>query len=219
MTLDKNLKIVMEEWKSKKLFLLKELTDLLNCAEITVKCYLRKWNAISSYNHNSKYYTLPEIAEFDANGLWEYNGIGFSEDGNLIQTIVHLVSLSLNGLYVKDIADLLHLDCTSLISRIFRRKYLTRKRFSGKYIYFSADEDIYKRQLKERRKIIEIQSGTEISDTVAVAILVELINNPRLANDEFVKHLSIKSINITEIQLNSFLEHHGIPKKTSDLQQ
>ena len=58
MVLDKNLKIVIEEWKSKKVFLLKELTDILKCSEITVKCYLRKWNAISSYNNNSKYYTL-----------------------------------------------------------------------------------------------------------------------------------------------------------------
>lgn len=219
MVLDKNLKIVIEEWKSKKVFLLKELTDILKCSEITVKCYLRKWNAISSYNNNSKYYTLPEIAEFDANGLWKYNGIGFSKNGNLIQTIVHLVSLSLNGLNVKDIADLLHLDCTSLISRIFNRKYLMRKRFSGKYIYFSADEDIYELQLKEWEKIIETQAGIKISDTVAVTILVELISNPGLVNDEFVKHLSRKSINITKIQLNSFLEHHKILKKTSDLQQ
>ena len=219
MVLDKNLKIVIEECKSKKVFLLKELTDILKCSEITVKCYLRKWNAISSYNNNSKYYTLPEIAEFDANGLWQYNGIGFSKNGNLIQTIVHLVSLSLNGLNVKDIADLLHLDCTSLISRIFNRKYLMRKRFSGKYIYFSVDEDIYELQLKERKKIIETQADIKISDTVAVTILVELISNPGLVNDEFVKHLSRKSINITKIQLNSFLEHHKILKKTSDLQQ
>ena len=219
MVLCKNLKIVIEEWKIKKVFLLKELTDLLKCSEITIKCYLRKWNAISSYNNNSKYYTLPEIAEFDAKGLWNYNGIGFSKNGNLIQTIVHLISLSSNGLYVKDIADILHHDCTSLISRIFNRKYLMRKRFIGKYIYFSADEDIYERQLKEREKIIEIQTGIEIYDTVAVTILVELINNPRLANDEFIKHLSRKSINITKIQLNSFLEHHRILKKTPDLQQ
>ncbi len=70
---------------------------------------------------------------------------------------------------------------------------------------------------KKREKIIEKQFGREISDTVAVAILTELISNPALGSNEFIKHLGKKSINITEVQLKSFLEHHGILKKTRDL--
>jgi len=37
----------------------------------------------SSYSHTGRYYTLSSIAEFDADGLCRYQGIGVSRDGTL----------------------------------------------------------------------------------------------------------------------------------------
>ena len=38
---------------------------------------------VSSYSHTDRYYTLSSVAEFDADGLWQFQGIGFSRDGTL----------------------------------------------------------------------------------------------------------------------------------------
>ena len=44
-------------------------------------CYLR------SYSHRGKYYTLPEIARFNEQGLWSCRGVHFSKQGSLLNTI------------------------------------------------------------------------------------------------------------------------------------
>ena len=42
---------------------------------------------LSSYTHTGRFYTLVSIPAFDADGLWRYEGIGFSRDGTLKATV------------------------------------------------------------------------------------------------------------------------------------
>jgi len=42
--------------------------------------------------------TLPEIPEFDRNGLWKYQSVLFSAYGNLKQIIIELIRRSETGL-------------------------------------------------------------------------------------------------------------------------
>src|SRR3989304_1574185 len=48
----------------------------------------------SSYTHTGRYYTLVSVPEFDADGLWRSQGIGFSRDGTLKATVQRLVETS-----------------------------------------------------------------------------------------------------------------------------
>ena len=41
----------------------------------------------ASYSHAGKYYTLEELARWDADGLWTFQGIRFSHNGSLLQTL------------------------------------------------------------------------------------------------------------------------------------
>ena len=123
---------------------------------------------------NSRYYTLPEIAEFDSNDLWWYDGVGFSRNGNMVKTIVHFVTLSSRGLNIGEIAELLKVDCKSLISKIYKDQKLERRNINGQYVYFSIDEEIFKQQLHEHEKQLEEQFGKNIPDSLAVAVLTEL---------------------------------------------
>src|SRR3989442_417549 len=45
----------------------------------------------SSYSHAGRYYTLEDIPQFDRDGLWHYQGVGFSRYGSLKSTVEHLV--------------------------------------------------------------------------------------------------------------------------------
>jgi hypothetical protein len=48
----------------------------------------------SSYTHTGRYYTLVSVPTFDADGLWRYQGIGFSRDGTLKAKVQRLVETS-----------------------------------------------------------------------------------------------------------------------------
>lgn len=219
MNSEKAIKTVKARWKRQKAMLLDELAQLMNCSAITVRRRLKKWNSISSYNKNGRYYTLPEIAKFNDHGLWNYRGIGFSKNGNLIQTIMHLVRISPAGLYGENISDLLHLDSYSILARIMKRSSLRRKKILGKFIYFSSDGKIYDKQLRERIKINESQSTKRIPDSVGIAALVEFIKNPELGLLEISRLLNRQGVNITEILLKDFLVSHGVLKKNRDLRR
>ena len=129
-----SIEIVKERWKKNKAMLLEELVQIMSCSAITVRRRLKKLNSISSYNKNGRYYTLPEIAEFNDDGLWIYRSIGFSINGNLIQTITYLVCSSSAGLYGEDISRLLHLESYSILARIMKTALLRREKMFGKFI-------------------------------------------------------------------------------------
>lgn len=52
---------------------------------------------LSSYSHTGRYYTLRSVPEFDADGIWRYQGVGFSRDGTLKATVRRLVDASEAG--------------------------------------------------------------------------------------------------------------------------
>ena len=78
---------VLKQFRAKKVMTLAELTAGLDCSPRTVHRRLKTWRAINSYNHNGRYYTLPEVPEFDTHGLWRYRDIRFSQHGNLTDTV------------------------------------------------------------------------------------------------------------------------------------
>lgn len=216
---DKLFKVVHKDWKKKKLFVLGELLEMLDCSVVTVRRRLKEWNAISSYNKNGKYYTLSDIAQFDDNGLWFYRDIAFSNHGNLTQTISYLVRRSTAGLLGEDISEILRFNTYSILAKVIRKSSLIREKMFGKYIYFSDNKDIYSRQLRERIILNEQQSVKLLSDTVGVIVLVEFILNPELKLSEISRRLSNKGVNVTESLISNFFAYYGILKKTRDFQQ
>jgi hypothetical protein len=86
-----NLSPVIKKFKHKKVVTIVVLAAWLSCSIATARRRLKAWRAYTSYNHNGRYYTLPEIADFDENGLWQYQGVFFSKHGNLKQTLAHLL--------------------------------------------------------------------------------------------------------------------------------
>jgi len=89
----------------KKVVTLAELILRLHCSRRTVQRRLKEWQAINSYNHNGGYYTLPDIPQFDASGLWSCRGARFSRHGNLPQTVVQLVHDAPAGLTAAELGE------------------------------------------------------------------------------------------------------------------
>src|SRR5712672_2580783 len=54
--------------------------------DLTVFRKLKQLDYLTSYSHRARYYTLRQIARFDADGLWSYDAVWFSRHGTLLAT-------------------------------------------------------------------------------------------------------------------------------------
>ena len=94
----------LKHFREKKIMTISGIAESMQCSIPTVRNRLKKWKTYTSYNKNGRYYTLPDIPTFDQDGIWKFKGTFFSKQGNLKQTIIHLVNNSESGLTASQIA-------------------------------------------------------------------------------------------------------------------
>lgn len=199
--------------RSKKVVTLAELMLSLNCSRRTAQRRLAEWQAISSYNRNGSYYTLPDIPQFDAHGLWHYRGVLFSRFGNLAETFVGLVTQSFAGLTTSEADALLGVRTNSFLWSLRKHQALRREKYQGRYVYLSAVPDRYLEQIEQRRLMRGIARLPTNSE--AVIILVEKIKQPNLSNEELSRQLEKHKVFVEpEIIYDFFLRHDLAEKKT-----
>ncbi len=198
----------------KKVMTINELKNQMAVSEITIRRKLKKSEAITSYNKNGMFYTLPHIPKFDANGLWNYKGIRFSEHGNLIQTIIHLINQSPNGLHADAIGMLIACQPHSLLNQLCLKAAIQREKLHGKYVYFSNNEQLHKSQLNKYTSLQTQYIDEEISCIIAIRLLIEKIRKPKASLSHLVKNLHKGNIKISELQAEHFFKKHGIEKKS-----
>jgi len=203
----------MKYLRIKKVARLAELAEHLDCSPRTVQRRLADWQAIRSYNQNGGCYTLPEIAAFDANGLWRYKGVFFSRFGNLSETFVHLVAVSQAGLTAAEAGALLGLRASSFLWSFRDHQALKREKQHGLFVYYSSVPAVYTKQSEQRDRMPG--KARLPMDFEAVAILVEKIKGPALSNEELSRRLGKQRLSIApEVIGNLFAKHDLSVKKT-----
>lgn len=209
-------KDVLKRFRHKKVITIQELIDLLQSSVITARRRLKKWRTYTSFNNNGRYYTLPDIPDFDRNGIWKYQTILFSRYGNLKQTIIQLVKQSGAGLSAKEIAEIVELPSnSSFFSKLHNFSGIKRERHQGRYIYFSDTPVLYE---KQRQALTLYREGEYIlpSDAEAVVILVQLIKHPDISFEELSDRVAQEGKKIEPSVIKSFLESHDLLKKILD---
>jgi len=147
-----------------KVMTIKELIKRMMVSEITVRRKLKKSGALTSFNRNGKYYTLPHIPVFDSYGLWNYKEIRFSRHGNMHQTIIQLVNQSLCGLHAGAIGELIGYPPHSLLNKLCAKSLIKREKLHGRYVYFSIKDQLYKSQ-RDRYETVQQQYSED--DTIS----------------------------------------------------
>jgi len=209
-----NLSPVIQQFKNKKVVTVVVLAAWLSCSIATARRRLKAWRAYTSYNHNGRYYTLPEIADFDRNGLWRYQGVFFSKHGNLKQTVVHLVTHSAQGLSGAELGELLGLQPRSFLSHFRDHPEIDRENLMRRWIWFAADPKIREKQ-KQTRLVQAVTKGPRMpTDMEAVMILVDLIQHPDSDLEQVARRLKPKGLDIDVDTIRQLLAHHGLLKKT-----
>jgi hypothetical protein len=118
----------------------------------TVFRMLAKTDALSSYSHRGRFYTLRSIAGFSAKGLWECKQVRFSRFGNLLETLQELVERSPRGYSAKELEEMVGVKTKHALVELVQRTDLERHRLGGRYIYVSAQRTRAREQQRRRRE-------------------------------------------------------------------
>lgn len=195
---------------------LAEVAELVHSSIHTARRRLKEWQALTSYNQNGRYYALPDVPEFDTNGLWQRRGVYFSRYGNLKQTVVELVRRSPAGLDGGELRSLVGIEPRSFLSLFAKHPQLRREKVAGRFVYYSSDETLYNKQ-QQRRKALKAE-GRQPTPVEAVAILVEKIKYPTLSNEALSRRLKKQKLSLEAETIDNLLLYHGLTvKKTPHL--
>ena len=200
-------------FRRKMILTLAEVAELIHSSIHTARRRLKEWRALNSYNQNGRYYTLPDVPEFDANGLWQRRGVFFSRYGNLKQTVVELVRRSQAGLDAGEMRSLLGVEPRSFLSAFAGHRQIKREKTRGRFVYYGSDSAVYEKQ-RQRRWALNTK-GRQPTAFEAVAILVEKIKHPALSNEALSRRLRKQNLSVEpEIIENLFVRHGLAVKKT-----
>jgi hypothetical protein len=150
-----------------KMATLDELKRALGTSvDLTIFRKLKQLDSLTSYSHRARYYTLRQIALFDADGLWSHEGVWFSRHGTLLATAEAWVQLSPRGYFAEELAECLHVEVQDALYHLVEQRRIARQLLSGLYLY-SSNDPVRRRQLLARRSI---QTVPTLGDTSRLEI-------------------------------------------------
>jgi len=203
-------------WRRSKVLTLSDLIEALQTSVRTVRRRLKAWGALASFNHNSRFYTLPELPQFDEHGLWFHRDIGFSRHGHLPQTIVALVRQSPGGLTAVELGQHLRLEARSFLWQFHRHPSLQREKHRGHYVYFAADPAVANAQKALRTAAPPSVPLPSTEETIAV--LVAAIQHPERSPEQLAARLRGRYPHLSAQAIGALFAHHNLTlKKTPPL--
>ena len=202
---------LLRRWRRNKVITVPELMAQLRTSLRTLRRRLKAWGALASFNCNGRFYTLPEVPQFDAHGLWFHRQIGFSRHGHLPQTIVALVRQSPGGLTAAELGQRLRLDPRSFLWQFHQHPGLEREKQQGRYVYFATDPTVADRQKTVRRATQTPVSLPSAEETIAV--LVEAIQHPQRSPQQLATALQARYPHLTAEAIVALFAHHHLTRK------
>jgi hypothetical protein len=166
---------LQELFQSKPVVELAEIQVALDHASrATAFRYLKQVPYRRSCNHNGRYYTRDDPAQYDRFGLFSHQGILFSRDGSLTATVVRAVREAEAGLTHRELRERLRVRVQVVLAEAMRRGAIDRERVERWFVYIHAAPDRGQAQLHNRRALLAA-AAAEISDAVIIQVLLTLL--------------------------------------------
>lgn len=174
---------------------------------------------LSSYTHTGRYYTLACVPEFDTDGLWRYQSIGFSRDGTLKATVRRLVDTADAGRTQHELQSRLGVRVHNPLLELVSDKQLGREPLEREYVYVAAERARATVQLDRRRALSGAGAPTTpLSQAFEVEVLLEVIHGARVARPDAAQvaaRLEARGVRAPVGQVSAVLTRYGLGKKTA----
>lgn len=168
----------------------------------------------SSCSHAGRYYSLAGIPEFDQDGLWQHQGVLFSRDGTLKDTVVRLVETADAGRLHRELEQLLRLRVHNTLGDLVRCRRIGREPFQGAFLYLGADRARAAIQ-RECRAAMAVEAA-DPDPSLVLEILLEVIHGSVVQADAGQVHarLAARGVVATVAQVQEVFRRHDVQKKT-----
>ncbi len=157
--------MIQKIFEDKYIYCSEYLKNLFGCSYQCIWDNLRKVGYYSSYTHNSKYYTLADIPEFDDNNIWFYadpevGAVGFTNKKTAANLIISLINSNQTGLCESEMRQIMKIRVSNQLNVLVKQSKIRRLKIGKKCYYFSIDENKYQGQYAELTKDLVV--ATEI---------------------------------------------------------
>jgi hypothetical protein len=202
----------------KKILTKAELFKLTGSSNMTLFRRLSEHGYYTSYNFNSRYYTIPEVAQFDRQGLWAYRQVRFSKYGTLKATIRHFVSTSEMGYTANELTQLLGVRVASVLLPLTQDGLLVRQDLDG-WIYLASDPRQREQQIQKRRATLKLRPQAmvmlpqELDDKATIEALVGLVKNPAAGPKQIRAYLKTRGIVAPLAAVEALFDRYALVKK------
>lgn len=170
----------------------------------------------SSYTHAGRFYTLAEIPDFDEQGLWFHQGIGFSKQGTLKETIAVDVPAAEAGRTHAELERVLRVRVHNTVLTLVREGRIGRDLFDGLHLYVSPEVSRAADQLMRRERLARLsaEAAQVLPVATVIAILVEVIEAGQepIDVDTVAARLGVRGIALTGSQVEGVLVDHGVTR-------
>ena len=176
---------------------------------------LKRLGYLSSFTHAGRYYTLKDIPQFDLNGLWFHEDVGFSRLGTLKDTVVQLVRVAPSGKTHGELRALLRVRVHNTLHDLYRGRAIGRRAVEGlsAFLYVSPDATESARQIAHRQHSLQVRRAAPLPSTETVlAILAEALRAERvMVSAEEVSHrLSARAVRVGPEEVERVFAHYDL---------
>lgn len=172
---------------------------------------------ITSYSHTGRYYSLADVPEFDADGLWQYQGVYFSRHGSVKATVERLVQVAEAGRTHEELSLLLRVRVHNALLFLVRQGRIGRETLGALYLYVSADHQVALAQVARRQaqqKAVPAIRVAEMNPTLIIEVLLEVIHGARVVPDPDVvrARLATRSVSVAREEVEDIFQTYGLKK-------
>lgn len=190
-----------------------QLSDQMGCSRRTVLRRLKEHGYFSSYNLCGKFMTIEEVANFDSRGLWLCKDAYFSKFGTLRNTIHQFVQGSEKGITQGELAIALGLRVHDTLLHLVHEGKIRRERLGSSFVYLSSKQLIQRTQIRQRKVFIKTSERPRATSQQKIAILLELIMDPKVERQEIVARVKRKNVSISRDVVDTIFDKFDLDKK------
>lgn len=171
---------------------------------------------LSSYNHAGRFFTLTDVPSFDADGLWQHQGVFFSRHGTLKATVRHLVQTADAGLTHPELQQRLHVRVHNTVLDLVRRNEIAREQVDKLFLYVHVDSEVRINQIAKRRKQMEDQPPVPaVGSFEIIEVLLDVIRFREQEPGRVFNRLRDKGLGISMEQVTAVFDRYDLGKKNS----
>jgi len=192
-------------------------TALGGVSHMTAFRNLRQVAYRRSYNHKGRYYSRHDPSRYDRFGWWSWQGIHFSVDGSLKNTVRRMVHEAQAGATQRELQERLRVRVHNTLLDLLRKGQIDRERLAKLYIYLNTDVQVRATQLERRQALLvrsaEERQDREVRDAPVIQVLLTVIRHPGLGAAEVSRRLRGHAPPVTRTQVEAVFTRHALGER------